>query len=160
MNKDAYQIRKMNDAEFTFMLSGEPNTKYIEGIMEAESISYEQAKAKADKQVNEQLLPEGIKTKDNEFYSLIYKDEFIGLLWLKFDKKDEKKSCWIFDIFVKKEYRGYGFGSILMKYTEDRSRELDVMEVGFHVFAKNKKAISFYEKHGHEITNVIMRKKL
>ena len=113
MNKDAYQIRKMNDAEFTFMLSGEPNTKYIEGIMEAESISYEQAKAKADKQVNEQLLPEGIKTKDNEFYSLIYKDEFIGLLWLKFDKKDHAK--WVKDNMKPFEELFFEVGAEIMK---------------------------------------------
>lgn len=57
-----------------------------------------------------------------------------------------KHSFFVYAIGVKKEYRRKGYGSILMKFTEDFTRKKNKNFVCFSVLLENKPAIKMYEK--------------
>jgi len=57
-----------------------------------------------------------------------------------------KHSFFVYAIGVKKEYRRKGYGSILMKFTEDFTRKKNKNFICFSVLLENKPAVKMYEK--------------
>ena len=98
-----------------------------------------------------QMLPNGINTENNYFWIIKKFDsvEFIGHLWLL--KHPEKKKTFIADIFLKKEYRGAGYGTFVLKFVE-KIAKIDHLSkaIELHVFKHNPKAMKLYERIGFE----------
>ena len=57
-----------------------------------------------------------------------------------------KHSFFVYAVGVKKEYRRKGYGSILMKFTEDFTRKKNKNFICFSVLLENKPAVKMYEK--------------
>jgi len=55
---------------------------------------------------------------------------------------------YISELYVDKEYRSCGIGSILINYLKENNYELSL-----HVFKKNEKAVKFYLRQGFNIVN-------
>lgn len=70
------------------------------------------------------------------------------------------KHGFIFDIFVKKNYRGRGIGMMLMKRAEDHCREKDYTRMALMVATNNQPALSLYTKLDFKAEQMFMRKKL
>ena len=98
-----------------------------------------------------QMLPDGINTENNYFWIIKKLDsvEPIGYLWLL--KYPEKKETFIADIFLKKEYRGAGYGTFVLKFVE-KIAKMDHLSkaIGLHVFKHNHRAVKLYERIGFE----------
>jgi len=96
-----------------------------------------------------QMLPDGINTENNYFWIIKKLDsvEPIGHLWLL--KHPEKKNTFIADIFLKKEYRGAGYGTFVLKFVE-KIAKMDHLSkaIELHVFKHNPRAVKFYERIG------------
>jgi len=58
------------------------------------------------------------------------------------------------------EYRGRGYGRILLQAVEETAREHGCETVGLNVFADNTTAQRLYESSGYELAAMHMRKRL
>lgn len=106
------------------------------------------------------LLPQGLQTKDHYFYTLSDGNQAVGLVWLRVELDRPVKSGFIFDVQVREEFRGKGYGKQIMLLVEERARELGIKKMGLHVFAYNDVARKLYEGIGYEVSSLNMIKKL
>ncbi|WP_367398413.1 GNAT family N-acetyltransferase [Paenibacillus barcinonensis] len=104
-----------------------------------------------------QLLPDNEKTANNKLFTIRSDGKEVGMIWLAL--KPNNKG-FIYDIRIREEYRGRGFGKQAMEDIEKVGREFGIKSMGLHVFAHNPIARSLYEKLGYEETSVVMAKKL
>lgn len=96
-----------------------------------------------------QILPDGLNTKNNYFWTIRKSDsdEIIGQLW--FFQRPEKDQTFIVDIFLKKEYRGAGYGTFVLKFVEKFAKIERLSKViELHVFKHNPRAVKLYERIG------------
>lgn len=117
-----------------------------------------EALEKANKEM-EALLPQGLKTADNFFFTLYDGNAAIGRIWMKV-KTQPVKSGFIYEVFIEEKYRGKGYGKSLMLLLEEKARELGLQSLGLHVFGSNHVARKLYDTIGYEVTNMHMAKKL
>ena len=108
----------------------------------------------------ERLLPQGLQSKDHYLFSLYDGDQAVGVIWLKANVDRPVKSGFIFDVEIKEEFRGKGYGKQIMLLIEEKARELGLKSIGLHVFAYNKVAKNLYESIGYETSSLNMIKKL
>ncbi len=66
----------------------------------------------------------------------------------------------IYDIFVKEEYRGKGVGKILLEEAQNYCRKKGYSTIGLMVSTKNQEAIKFYIETGFTATQMFMEKEL
>jgi ribosomal protein S18 acetylase RimI-like enzyme len=117
-----------------------------------------EALEKANKEI-EALLPQGLKTADNFFFTLYDSNDAIGRIWMKV-KTHPSKSGFIYEVFIEEKYRSKGYGKSLMLLLEEKARELGLQSLGLHVFGSNRVARKLYETIGYEATSMHMVKKL
>ena len=136
-----------------------------EGAKSGRNIDFADALKLANKEFNS-LLPDGLKSK-NQFLYIILNDENknIGIMWFSSESNHGENEAFIYDIEIRKEYRGKGYGRESMKLLESEVKRLNLEVIGLHVFLHNEIAYSLYNKIGyHEIkrdkTGVIMKKHL
>ena len=108
----------------------------------------------------ESLLSQGLQSKDHHLFTLYDGDQAVGIIWLKANVDRPVKSGFIFDVEIKEEFRGKGYGKQIMLLIEEKARELELKSIGLHVFAYNKVAKNLYEGIGYEVSSLNMIKKL
>jgi ribosomal protein S18 acetylase RimI-like enzyme len=105
----------------------------------------------------EELLPQGLNSKDNFLYTLHNENEAVGMIWMKIFLPDH---AFIYEVYIEERFRGKGYGKGIMLLLEDKARAMGVKSLGLHVFGSNRIARNLYETIGYEITNVNMSKTL
>jgi len=149
-------LRKMTDDEFRLYFEKKIK-RYTEVLSQNVHEEGEEPSSKALKQLNN-LLPQGNKT-PNHFLFNIYKDEHVkGFVWLKVEK--EKKSAFLYEIYIFEEFRSKGFGTEVMNYIEEWLNKKEVHYLKLHVFGNNAGARRLYEKLGFGIVGVNMLKSI
>jgi ribosomal protein S18 acetylase RimI-like enzyme len=121
--------------------------------------SEDEALEKSRKQT-ESLLSDGLHTKNHFLYTLYDGDKAVGMIWLRAELDRHVKSGFIFDVEIKEEFRGKGYGKQAMLLIEEKAREMGIKRMGLHVFAYNKVAKSLYESIGYEVSSMNMLKDL
>jgi len=121
--------------------------------------SEEEALEKSRKQT-ESLLSQGLQTKDHYLYTLYDGHKAVGMIWLRAELDRPVKSGFIFDVEIKEQFRGKGYGKEIMSLIEEKARELGVKRMGLHVFGYNKIARNLYESIGYEVSSLNMLKDL
>lgn len=134
-----------------------------------EDYAYEHVKAgswKGDEAVQkateefEQLLPDGLATKDHFLFSVLHDSEPIGILWLYVTPTDQEKLAFIYDIELEEEQRGKGLGKATMVALDEYAKLEGVKQIRLHVFAHNQRAVELYKTMGYEMTDYHMQKRL
>lgn len=119
--------------------------------------SAEEALERSRKQF-EQLLPDGVHSKNQLLYSII--DETngnkVGLLWVEV----KNHSAFIYDFIIDEAFRGKGYGKQALQALDEKLKSMNVEVVGLHVFGDNLAAQELYKKMGYQITDIQMRKTL
>ena len=108
----------------------------------------------------ESLLPQGLQSKDHYLFTMYDGDQAVGRVWLKANLDRPVKSGFIFDVEIKEEFRGKGYGRQIMLLIEEKARELGLKSIGLHVFGYNTVAKKLYESVGYEVSSLNMSKKL
>ncbi|KAA0550132.1 GNAT family N-acetyltransferase [Bacillus sp. BGMRC 2118] len=103
----------------------------------------------------ETLLPKGEQTEDNHLFTIFDEELPVGVIWLARKSEDEG---YIYEIKIKNEFQGKGYGKKAMQKIEEFGKELGMKKIGLHVFGHNKPARGLYEKLGYVETNVILEK--
>jgi ribosomal protein S18 acetylase RimI-like enzyme len=108
----------------------------------------------------EELLPQGLQTRDHYLYTLYEGDEAVGSIWLRAEMDRPGKSGFIFDVRIDEKFRGKGYGRQIMLLIEEKARGLGLRSLGLHVFASNRAARNLYESMGYEVSSLNMIKNL
>ena len=87
---------------------------------------------------------------------------FLGYLWVGegSNMMTGLKQGYIFDIFVKKEFRGRGTGKILLEKAQSYCREKGYSRIRLMVYVNNANAIGLYNKMGFKTEQMHMEKTL
>jgi GNAT superfamily N-acetyltransferase len=108
------------------------------------------------------LLPQDERTPDNCLFVLLETERRaeIGYLWYGTMTRGTRKVAFLFQLYVRKQYRRQGYGLQAM-----HAFELEAMRTGHHslalnVFASNPGALKLYESVGYSPTSIGMRKEL
>ena len=116
--------------------------------------------ARAEREFAE-LLPQGLATPAQELRSILAADGTdVGVVWLGPRDVPGTGTCYIWDIVVRSEFRGQGFGRATLLALEPLARELGYDAIGLHVFSDNTVAHELYRTSGYVATDVTMIKTL
>ncbi len=83
-------------------------------------------------------------------FLLLQKEEIIGCIVVrrKIDKRTLKSGYWLYDVLIKSEYRGLGYGKKMMLLIFDYLREKQVKTVRLVVSKNNSIAFNLYTSMG------------
>lgn len=106
------------------------------------------------------LLPEGVLTAGHYLFDIISNQtkEEVGTLWFAEIKEKSKKYAYVYDLEIKEDHRGKGYGKMMMKLLEDEVKKIGLDSITLNVFGDNKTAISLYDKLDYKVTKQIMTK--
>ncbi|MCM3712364.1 GNAT family N-acetyltransferase [Sporosarcina luteola] len=150
-------LKKMSEKEFTTYFEDKVE-RYSDVLSEnVHEVDSEEPFSKARKQLNN-LLPKGIETSNHHLFNIQRGEQVIGFIWLKVE--EEKKSAFLYEIFIFEEHRGKGFGTETMKSLERFLQQKEIYYFKLHVFGSNTGARKLYEELGFEIAGINMLKSL
>jgi ribosomal protein S18 acetylase RimI-like enzyme len=111
---------------------------------------------------HDQLLPDGLATKDQYLFMVIDETsgEVIGNLWLEIKPDRPTPAAFIYDIKINQGLRRQGYGEQALHAAESLLRSMNIKTLSLHVFADNTAAKRLYEKVGFETISYNMRKEL
>jgi ribosomal protein S18 acetylase RimI-like enzyme len=112
------------------------------------------------RQETERLLPQGLQSENHYLFTLYDGEQAVGIIWMKANVDRPVKSGFIFDVEIREEFRGKGYGKQIMLLIEEKARELGLKSIGLHVFGYNTVAKNLYERVGYETASFNMIKKL
>ncbi|MFE4451052.1 GNAT family N-acetyltransferase [Streptomyces sp. NPDC056796] len=106
-------------------------------------------------------LPHGLATPGMYFHVLVHEDAVVGHVWVaRREEPDGDDLGYVFDVEVREEHRGRGYGRALMHLAEDITLDAGLGLLGLHVFASNTPALRLYESLGYEVTQYNLAKAL
>jgi ribosomal protein S18 acetylase RimI-like enzyme len=110
----------------------------------------------------QKLLPDGIATEGHHIFIArdVPSEEAVGYIWLSVEKDTVIPSGFIFVVFVYKQFRGRGYGTMMMKAIEAKASDLGLKRLMLHTFAQNPVAIHLYEGIGYSITSLNMMREI
>ncbi|HEY4387609.1 MAG TPA: GNAT family N-acetyltransferase [Ktedonobacteraceae bacterium] len=121
---------------------------------DAEKLSAEEIK---------QVIPDGLSTKDQYFYSIVAEEtgQSVGMLWFGMrQRRGGEQTVYVYQIEIDEPFRRSGYATQAFREMEKIVQVLGVHEIGLHTFGSKHAARAMYEKLGYEITNIQMVKKL
>jgi GNAT superfamily N-acetyltransferase len=95
-----------------------------------------------------QLIPDGVDSVGQEFFTAWVGEEQVGHLWLS----TERPMSFVYDVVVREEQRRKGYGAAIMNAGALWSREHGHFAIGLNVFAHNPGARALYDRLGYEVT--------
>lgn len=120
--------------------------------------SKEVSLSKSEEEYNH-LLPLGLSTPDNYFYSIFDNEEIFGYIWIA-KSTDNESTAFIYDFEIYSNFQNQGFGSKAIEMVGTEAKELGFSSLALHVFGSNSRALHVYTKTGFQITDINMQKKL
>jgi len=119
----------------------------------------EEERKVAKKQVND-LLKDGLKTEGHFLYNIVNKKtgETVGDLW--FGVEVERRRAFIYNISIREDLRGKGFGKQTLRLMETTLAERNVEKIGLYVWADNSVAQNLYRSLGYYDVGLNLQKDL
>jgi ribosomal protein S18 acetylase RimI-like enzyme len=114
------------------------------------------------RQAHDQLLPNGLASKDQHLFSIVEEasGRTVGALWLDIKPDRPTPFAFIYDIKIKEGLRGRGYGRQALYAAEHLLRSMNIKTLSLHVFADNTAAKSLCDQVGFETISYNMRKNL
>jgi len=113
------------------------------------------------KKENKELLPLGLETPENHFFTVIDSENIpVGMLWFAVKTKFNARVAYIFDINVRPERQRQGHALRAFQALETEVKNLGLAGIALHVFGHNVGAQALYAKLGFQPTNISLYKPL
>jgi len=104
---------------------------------------------------NDELLPQGLQTPDNHFFTITNaQSEPVGMLWFAVKKKFNAPVAYVFDVAIWPEHQRQGHASRAFLALEEEVRSRGLRGIALHVFGHNTTAQALYAKLGYQPTNI------
>ncbi|MCM3721528.1 GNAT family N-acetyltransferase [Solibacillus isronensis] len=103
-------------------------------------------------------LPNGFNTENHEFYNILENEKVVGYVWIKIVK--ENKSAFLYEIYLKEEFRSKGIGKKVMTELESLLAVRKIAFFKLHVFGNNEHALNLYNNLGFQVAGINMYKEI
>ncbi len=152
------QIQPMTESSFDEFKVFSQNI-FAEDLANAQSVTSAEALKNAAEQFD-RLVPNGLRTPCQLFFDAVEKStgKPVGYLWLGIKENSNRKIMSINDIFVNENFRGRGYGKMLMNFVDLEAKKTGAVRIRLHVFANNRTARNLYETSGFETSSLDMYK--
>ncbi|WPW27782.1 GNAT family N-acetyltransferase [Streptomyces atratus] len=155
---DGVAARPMTDDEFA-QWERDAITGYAQTWIDR-GVPVEQAMRKAETS-HGQNLPHGLATEGTHLHVLVHEDEVVGHVWVaRHEMHPGMVVGYVFDVEVREEFRGRGYGRALMLQAERIALGAGDDRMGLHVLASNTPALRLYESLGYRTTQYNLAKTL
>jgi ribosomal protein S18 acetylase RimI-like enzyme len=152
-------MRPMTEPEFT-AFRAELIGSYAGDKVQAGEWAPEEAGPRAAREVDD-LLPGGVATPGMLVLAAqTAAGAVVGSVWVALRSENAAGSAWIYDIEVRPQWRGQGYGRVLLAAAEREAARHGAQVIALNVFGANTVARGLYEASGYEITALQMRKQL
>ena len=152
-------LRRMTEPEYAEWLA-ETIPAYAADKVASGQWAAEAALALSQKE-NDELLPQGMATADNHFFSIVdAQSAALGMLWFAVKTKFDARIAFVFDVSVKPAHQRQGHASRAFQDLEHEVQALGLTGIALHVFGNNTGAQALYAKLGYGPTNISLYKKL
>ena len=150
----------MNEAEFSAYVA-ESIPEYARDKVAAGQW-LEEASLELSRQGYEELLPQGLATPDNHFFTVreAASSRVVGMLWFAVQERAGEKAAYVYDVAIQAPYQRRGYATEAFAALEAEARSRGLAAIGLHVFGHNTGARALYEKLGYEVTNINMFKRV
>lgn len=150
----------MSETEFQLYLAI-AIPQYAQEQVRAGRWSEREALQRAQQELDE-VLSEGLNTKDQYFFSIVDEQTAtkVGMLWFAIHSRKEEPSAYVYDLLIYEPYLRQGYGKQALQAMETKAHELELKTIALHVFGHNHAARMMYEKFGYVISNLTMVKVL
>lgn len=119
----------------------------------------QEASLELSRKENNELLPQGLATPDNHFYTIVDSNSnAVGMLWFAVKTKFNSPIAFVFDVSVSPERRREGHAYRAFVALEAETRRLGLSGIALHVFGYNTGAQALYAKLGFQPTNISLFK--
>ncbi|MCL1630673.1 GNAT family N-acetyltransferase [Sporolactobacillus sp. CPB3-1] len=149
-------IASLPENEFAPYLAHSAQT-YAEEKQRSGAWPTDQALINAQTEIG-RLLPQGYRTPNHQFLSLVESGKEVGIIWLHISPA--RREAFIYDFEIFEPYRNQGLGQQSMQTLFAYCRTLGLMKISLHVFAHNTRAYHIYQKLGYLATDINMSKQL
>lgn len=120
-------------------------------------LARDQARRKASTDI-EQLFPHGEQSSDQSVFVIEVDDEAVGNLWVSEREMNSDRHLWIYDIRIRDDYRGRGYGRRAMLLAEVEARRRGLNRVALNVFGGNEVARGLYRSLNYTENAIVMSK--
>ena len=147
----AIYVREMNAQGFESFQ--EDSERIYMSQLVATGYSKESAKKKAQSE-GQKILPDGVKTKDAVFLTILKDSDKIGYFW--FGTRDQRgvKTAFTYAFEIYSHAKGHGFSAMVK--AREYLRELGIKKVTLHVFSENDRAVELYKAVGFRVDSYYM----
>jgi GNAT superfamily N-acetyltransferase len=142
---DGLEGRPMTPAEFAGWRS-DAVRGYAADMADSGMLPPDDAAAAAAAQFD-QLLPDGLATKDHSFLSLCADGEVVATNWI--GHRYAPSTSWVYGVEVQEGFRGRGYGRAAMIIGEKATVAAGDTHLGLNVFGHNAPAIGLYQSMGY-----------
>jgi GNAT superfamily N-acetyltransferase len=139
------ELRPMTQEEFDVYVDG--STEQYIGELAAAGMSPEAARKQGEEQMAE-LVPHGLESPGQTFFTAWVGDTPVGTLWLS----TERPMAFVYDVEVREDQRRQGYGEAMMNAGARWCRDRGHPALGLNVFGHNPNARSLYDKLGYHVT--------
>jgi ribosomal protein S18 acetylase RimI-like enzyme len=110
---------------------------------------------------NDELLPQGLNTPDNHFFTIVdSQSATVGMLWFAVKTNANARIAYVYDVSVEPDRRREGHAMRAFLALENEARRLGLTGIALHVFGHNAGARALYARLGYEPTNISLFKPL
>ena len=111
------------------------------------------------KKENDELLPQGLATPDNQFFTIVdAAGAPVGMLWFAVKTRFAARIAYVFDVNVRPERQREGHASAAFLALEDEVRKFGLAGIALQVFGHNTAGQGLYAKLGFRPTSISMFK--
>ena len=109
-----------------------------------------------------ELLPQGLATPNNYFYTITGTEQLgiIGMCWFSLEPRQGQLRAYVYDVYLVPSVRGKGLGRLVIAEMESCASSRGALKIELMVFGENTTARSLYEKCGFLYTTMYMAKSL
>ena len=152
------QLHLMTPEEFTAYKAWMVED-YAKNNAENYRLLLEEARINSSKEIDG-LINQGFSTPNQYLYNIILSGEtencYIGYLWVDID--DQKKRCFVADIYINPDNRHQGWGRKTLELLDLNMKQRGITRIVLHVFGNNQIAQELYKKMGYQVIGLNMQK--
>ena len=143
------QLREMSKDEFKIFFENSISD-YANDLVKSSNITMDEARIQAQGEF-EEMLPNGLETKDNIFRIIVdvAEQKAVGIIWYLFETTDDVKQIFLSDFIIKEEERRKGYASAALIEMERDAQKNDCAESIIYVWKHNLPGINLYTKCGY-----------
>ncbi len=107
----------------------------------------------------DQILPEGLATPNQFFYSIedASLPAIVGWIWFALQVAPPRPSVWLSGFVIHEPFRRQGYGTQALQVLEVKVKDMGIDNIGLHVVGHNHAARALYEKLGYEMPRACLQ---